>query len=351
MFQSHVLKEDEVRIGVVGAGIIGAAHARRLADNDRVEAVVITNRTPDKATRLAGSLAKSEWVPEPDFLTAGLDGVVVATNTASHAEWILRAVRAGLPVFCEKPVAIDVAATQSVIQEIDRCTGAAVQIGFQRRFDSGYLRARELFRRGTFGAVHTLRATTMDEAPPPEPYIRSGLSGGLFKDCSIHDFDVISWILGARARTVFAVGTNKGERFFAESDDVDSCSAVVVYEDDTVATVSASRNSGAGHDVRLEIFGTLSGGVVGLDDRLPANSLEHSVSWLQREPYHSYAERFEGAFRRELDAFLEVAAGLAESPCTAHDALEALYVAEACTISAKAGTPIEVDDVRHGTTH
>lgn len=337
-----------MRIGLVGAGIIGHAHATRLADNARVDSIAVSDENAAAAARLAAGIGKAEAVAIDGFLEGDLDGVVVTTNTASHAQWIVRAVEAGIPVFCEKPVAIDVASTRAVVEQVARHPEVPVQIGFQRRFDAGYRRARELYRRGTFGFVHTLRATTLDEAPPPEAYIRSRLSGGLFKDCSIHDFDAISWILGVRASTVYAVGSNKGEPFFSESEDFDSGSALVTYEDGTTAAVSASRNSGAGHDVRLEIFGSLAGGVVGLDDRLPLNSLESRVSWLQSDPYHSYNERFDPAYRSELDFFLNVASGLASSPCTPSDALEALYVAEACSLSIQRGTSVDVDELRRG---
>lgn len=337
-----------MKIGLVGAGIIGRAHAGRLADLPGVEEVLVAAPHRDAAERLAAATPRSTAVDLDDILSADVDGIVVTTPTAAHADWIHRALAAGVAVLCEKPVAIDVATTREVVAHAAEVPDVPVQIGFQRRFDRGYLRARELYRRGTFGFVHTVRANTLDEAPPPEAYIRSGMSGGLFKDCAIHDFDIIGWLLDARARTVFAAGSNKGAPFFAESGDVDSSSALVVYHDDTVATVSASRNSGAGHDVRLEIFGSLSGIVVGLDDRSPMVSAEERVSWVRADPYHSYNERFDRAYRAELAYFLQVVRGDAPSACTPEDALEALYVAQACDLSRERGQAVEVAEVREG---
>jgi len=337
-----------MRIGIVGAGIIGRAHAGRLAGFDEVDEILVADAFGAAAAKLAAQTRKCTEVAPEDILGA-VDGLVVTTNTAAHAEWIHHALDEGVPVFSEKPVAIDVATTREVVSHCEAKPGIPVQIGFQRRFDGGYRRARELHRRGAFGFVHTLRATTMDELPPPEQYIRAQKSGGLFKDNSVHDFDIISWILGVRATKVFAVGTNKGESFFRESGDVDTSCALVTYEDDTVATVSASRNSGAGHDVRLEIFGSLSGGVVGLDDRLPLRTLEEKVTWIQREPYHTYNQRFDPAYRAELRYFVtSVVPGLAKSPCPPADALEALYVAEACRVSAARGQAVDLDEIRSG---
>lgn len=335
-----------MKIGLIGAGIIGNAHARRLAALPQVDEVLVGDAQPEAAARLAGTTPKSRQLDVEAILSSGVDGVVVTAPTAYHAEWIHKALDAGVPVLSEKPVAIDVATTREVVAHAAEVPGVPVRIGFQRRFDRGYRRARELYRRGTFGFVHTLRATTLDEAAPPEAYIRSRKSGGLFKDCSIHDYDIISWLLGTRAKTVFATGSNKGEAFFRESGDVDSSSALVIYEDQTVATVSASRNSGAGHDVRLEIFGSLSGIVVGLDDRLPLRTAEERVSWLQADPYHSYNERFDAAYRAELAYFLEVARGAQQSACTPQDALEALYVAEASELSRQRGAAVELAELR-----
>ena len=156
-----------------------------------------------------------------------------------------------MPVFCEKPVALDVPST---VEIVERVAGGdvPVQIGFQRRFDAGYRAAKAALESGELGWLHSLRAVTADQTPPPAAYIPT--SGGLFRDCSIHDFDILLWLTGRQIVEVSAYGANKGDDFFTEGGDVDTVAAVCRFDDDTLATVSATRYNGAGHDVRLEVL-------------------------------------------------------------------------------------------------
>ncbi|GAU68100.1 myo-inositol 2-dehydrogenase [Streptomyces sp. NBRC 110611] len=149
--------------------------------------------------------------------------------------------------------------------------------------------------------------------------------------------------------SVYAQGGNRGAPFFAEADDVDTCAALLRFDDDTLATVTATRYNGAGHDVRLEVCGSEGARFVGLDDRAPLPSAEPEprLSWRRAaDPYATFMERFHDAYVTELGAFIEVAAGRAPSPCTPAEALEALYVAEACERSRRTGAPVAVADVR-----
>ena len=129
-----------------------------------------------------------------------------------------------------------------------------MHVGFQRRFDAGYRRAREAVRSGELGFVHTIRANTHDQSPPPAAYIPT--SGGLFRDCCIHDFDIIRFVTGLEVATVFATGANKGDEFFAEGGDVDTAAALLTLDDDTLVSVTATRYNGGGHDVRMEVMGS-----------------------------------------------------------------------------------------------
>ncbi|WP_258527837.1 Gfo/Idh/MocA family oxidoreductase, partial [Streptomyces sp. NBRC 110611] len=207
--------------------------------------------------------------------------------------------------------------------------------------------ARAALRSGELGWLHTLRACTSDRTPPPPAFLPT--SGGLFRDCSIHDFDILRWLTGREVVSVYAQGGNRGAPFFAEADDVDTCAALLRFDDDTLATVTATRYNGAGHDVRLEVCGSEGARFVGLDDRAPLPSAEPEprLSWRRAaDPYATFMERFHDAYVTELGAFIEVAAGRAPSPCTPAEALEALYVAEACERSRRTGAPVAVADVR-----
>ncbi|MFH8572798.1 Gfo/Idh/MocA family oxidoreductase [Streptomyces sp. NPDC017993] len=334
-----------MKIGLIGTGRIGAFHARTLRSVPGVCDLLVADVDTARAAALAESLGVRAAASIEEMYADGPDGVVITAATSAHAPLIHQALDAGVPVFCEKPVALDVAGTVGVVERA-RSGKVPVQIGFQRRFDAGYRAAREALRSGELGRLHTLRACTSDRTPPPAAYIPT--SGGLFRDCSIHDFDIMRWLTGREVVSVYAQGANGGASFFAEGDDVDTCAALLRFDDDTLATVTATRYNGAGHDVRLEVCGSRSARVVGLDDRAPLPSAEPALSWQQAEPYDTFMERFHAAYVTELGVFAEVAGGRAPNPCPPEEALEALYVAEACERSRRTGEPVNVADVRAG---
>ncbi|HEY2669656.1 MAG TPA: Gfo/Idh/MocA family oxidoreductase [Rugosimonospora sp.] len=332
-----------MRIGLAGVGRIGAFHAATLRGLSQIESLVLADVDASRARQVAEAL-HAEAVDSPDDLfSAGLDGLVIAAATGAHADLIVRGVDSGLPVFCEKPVAPDVAGTVKVLEHVRDC-GVPVQIGFQRRFDAGFAAAREAVASGRLGWLHTVRAGTLDPAPPSPAYIAT--SGGLFRDCSVHDFDAIRWVTGAEVAEVYAVGGNRGADFFAAAGDVDTLSAVLTLADGTFAHVAATRYNAAGYDVRLELLGSASSMSVGLDDRLPMRSAEPGVTFPAGPPYPQFMERFLAAYRRELAAFVDIVAGRAEVTCSVADALEAFYIAEAGERSRHEHRPVRVEEVR-----
>jgi myo-inositol 2-dehydrogenase / D-chiro-inositol 1-dehydrogenase len=329
-----------MRIGLIGVGRIGAFHAATLRGLPGVDSVIVTDVDSDRARSVASQVGAETASSVDELLAAGVDALVIATATATHPELIRRGAEAGLTVFCEKPVAADIDGTLDVIKHT---SGAEVQIGFQRRFDAGFRAARDAARSGALGWLHTLRSTTLDAAPPPAGYIPA--SGGIFRDCAVHDFDAIRWLSGREVVSAYAVGTNRGEEFFRAADDVDTASAVLTLDDDTIALVSCTRYNAAGYDVRLEVLGSEGSVCAGLDDQLPLRSAEQRV--FPAGPAHRhFMDRFRDAYVAELAAFTEVAKGNAPSPCTPHDALEAFYVAEACELSRRRLEPVEIAEVR-----
>jgi len=207
----------------------------------RVDDLVLADLDADRAAQVADELGVRSATSIGELLSADLDGFVITAGTDAHADLIEAAVERGIPTFCEKPVALDLGRTLA-LAELERTSGVPVHIGFQRRFDAGYRRTRDAVAVGEIGFVHTIRAATMDQAPPPAAYLPT--SGGLFRDCSVHDFDIIRFVTGREARTVWAVGANKGEPFFTEQGDVDTAAATVVLDDDTLVSVTATRYNG-----------------------------------------------------------------------------------------------------------
>lgn len=332
-----------MKIGLIGTGRIGSFHAETLSGLANVDAVVVADADAERARQLADKLDLQAAASVAELLTSGIDGVVITAATSAHAALIHQALDAEVAVFCEKPVALDVPGTRAVAARA-ATSAVPVQIGFQRRFDHGYRAAKTALHGGELGWIHSLRAVTADATPPPAGYIPT--SGGLFRDCSIHDFDILRWLTGREVVSVYAQGTNRGEAFFGDAGDVDTCAALLRFDNDMLATVSATRYNGAGHDVRLEICGSKDARFVGLDDRAPMPTAEKHVSWERDSAYKTYLERFHNAYLAELSHFVEVAAGRATSPCSPAEALEALYIAEACELSRAQNRPVEVAEVR-----
>ena len=332
-----------MRIGLAGVGRIGAFHAETLRGLEAVEQVVVTDADTALAEQVAGRLGLEVAADVDMLLRSGVDGLVIATATPGHAPLLRAGLAAGVPTFCEKPVA---ATLEETIDLAHLCAASdvPVHVGFQRRFDAGYRRAREAVRSGELGFVHTARANTHDQAPPHAAYVPT--SGGIFRDCNVHDFDIIRFVLGAEVTTVYATGGNKGAAFFAEAGDVDTGAALLTMDDGTLVLVSSTRYNGGGHDVRLEVMGEKGSVAVGLDDSLALRSMEADVAFPRGPQKWSFMERFLPAYRAELTAFFDVAAGRIPSPCTVDDALQAFRTAEACELSRAERRPVDLSEIK-----
>jgi myo-inositol 2-dehydrogenase/D-chiro-inositol 1-dehydrogenase len=240
-----------------------------------------------------------------------------------------------------------VAATLEETIELHNLAAASdvpVQVGFQRRFDAGYQRARRAVESGELGFIHTIRANTHDQSPPPASYIQT--SGGIFRDCNVHDFDILRFVTGHEVTSVYATGANKGAGFFAEAGDVDTAGALLTLDDGTIVLVSSTRYNGGGHDVRMEVFGDKGTIAVGLDHSLAMRSAEEGVDFPRGPRKWSFMERFRPAYEAELAAFADVARGVRPSPCTVRDALEAFRVAEACELSRAERRPVAISEIK-----
>jgi myo-inositol 2-dehydrogenase/D-chiro-inositol 1-dehydrogenase len=332
-----------MRIGLIGVGRIGAFHAQTLTDLAAVDELIITDALPDLARRLGERLGVRVAPNPADVLAAGVDGVVIASSTATHPELIRACVRAGIPTFCEKPVSVLAAEAVALRDELAG-DDTPIQIGFPRRFDAAYMAARADLAAGTLGYAHTVRSTTLDPAPPPAAYLRG--SGGIFNDCAIHDFDAVRYVTGQEVVEVYAAGTNQGVDYIEAADDAESATAILTMTGGTLAVVSNSRSNGRGHDVRLEVLGSKDSVAAGLDDRLPLRSADPSVAFPSGTPWDFFMDRFAAAFRAELAAFTEVVAGTLASPCTLHDGVEASLIAAAATRSWREHRPVRLAEVR-----
>ncbi|MFE1441662.1 Gfo/Idh/MocA family oxidoreductase [Streptomyces sp. NPDC058739] len=334
-----------MRIGVIGTGRIGTFHANTLSRHREVGSLIVTDVDPVRAQEVAHRLGETAAPGVDEIFKWGVDAVVITTATSAHAELIGRAARSGLPVFCEKPIALDLPGTLQAIAEVETA-GTVLHMGFQRRFDTGYTGARDAIRSGRLGRLHTVRAITSDQAPPPAAYLT--LSGGLYRDTLIHDFDALRWVTGHEVVDVYAAGSDAGPAMFRDAGDVDTAAAVLTLDDGTLATATATRLNGAGYDVRMELAGELDQITVGLDDRTPIASTEPTGPPAATKPWTGFLERFGPAYEAELSAFIEVVRGERANPCDGREALQALRIAEACDVSRRERRSVRLAEIAGG---
>jgi myo-inositol 2-dehydrogenase/D-chiro-inositol 1-dehydrogenase len=329
-------------IGLVGVGRIGVFHAQTLLALEGVASLTIADADATRARRVAAELGAAA-VDSPEALVdAGIDALVIAAATPAHATLIRLAARAGVPAFCEKPVALDLATMDDVRDEVARA-GILVQVGFQRRFDAGYAAARDAVANGEVGRILAMRATTHDPVSPPAEYIAA--SGGIFSDLHIHDFDAVRFVSGEEITDVYATGAALDAPWVGELDDVDVSAAVLQLSGGGLVILSGARRDPLGYDVRLEVFGTRDSIAVGLDARSPLRSVEPAVDAPTRT-YRDFWDRFESAYRAELAAFVETVRTNAPSPCSLDEARAALAVALAAEQSRVKRRPVAIDEVR-----
>jgi len=330
-----------IGVAVLGAGRMGLTHLRTLAGIGQVRVVAVADPDPAAAERgraLAGApRALSE--PLEAIADPAVDAVVIVTPTSTHATLIEAAIEAGKAVWSEKPIALDLAQTARVVA-LWRERGVPVQLGFMRRFDPGYVRARELIAAGELGRIEQFRAYSRDTYPPPLEFLRH--SGGAFLDMSVHDFDLARFLVG-EVEEVEAWGGVLFDQRFAEADDVDTALTMLRFENGALGVVEMSRHSAWGYDIRTEVYGATGKVVVEAPQKTPATYSRRFG--FEGDHFENFPDRFEVAFRLELEAFFRaLAAGAAPSPGP-EDALETLRLAVAATRSWREGHPVRVREV------
>src|SRR5262245_48415177 len=254
-----------MRIAVLGAGRMGQLHARLAAAQAGVDGIIVHDVDEARSDDLVAAVAGQRAADASEAIRAA-DAVIVATSTTAHAALVGAAVEAGKPVLVEKPLAFDLETTIALTRTIE-ATGGVVQVGFQRRFDPAYVEARRRLQAGELGTLYLVRLIANDHTHPPDAYIP--LSGGLFRDSSIHDFDILRWTTGQEVVEVYAVGSVRHFPIFAEHDDVDTAAVVLTLADGTLGSLAQTRQNPRGYDVRMELMGSADAVAVGVDTRTP----------------------------------------------------------------------------------
>lgn len=331
-----------MRVGIIGAGRIGRMHAQFIMENPEVNELLVADVDADRAGAVAEEVGgEARQIEEVVF--SGLDAVVIAASTSAHAELVRMYLDAGLPTFCEKPVAAGYEETVGIVERVES-SGAVLQVGFMRRFDPGYVEARRRISTGSVGTIYSVRLATHDYEPPPESYIPT--SGGIFRDMHVHDFDILRFLTGGEVEEVYATGSVRKFLMFGKHDDVDTSAILITMADGVVAVATGTRQNAGGYDVRTEIIGSNDNLAIGFDSRVALRSIEPNHTLAEKPGWPGFPERFEVAYRAEMDHFLKLARGEVENPCTARDSLEALRVAMAADLSRKERRPVKMEEIQ-----
>ena len=330
-----------MKVALLGAGRIGQLHARLLSATPDIDELVIADAVPERAEDVATEVGASA-APSLEAALDTADAVVIAAATTAHADLIRESIGRGIPTFCEKPLAEDLAATLAVAATIEQ-SGVPFQLGFQRRFDPAYREARRLVETGELGTLYAFRLAGHDPAPPHESYIPQ--SGGLFRDFSIHDFDILRWLTGTEVDEVYADGGIRGFPVFAKYGDVDTAVATFRMADGAFGVLTVARHDPLGYDIRTELFGSRDSVSVGLGPKTPMRSVEPGVPPPAGPAWPNFLKRFGDAYAAELKAFVRVARGDDPSPCTARDGVQALRIAEAANRSLHDHRPVRLAEI------
>ena len=329
-----------MRFTLIGAGRIGATHAAVLADVAGVDHLAIADLEPERALALAARFDKADPITLNDAFD-GVDAVVIATSTDTHAEMLQRAAAAGVAAFCEKPIALDLESTREAVAAVD-AAGIMVQMGFQRRYDPAMRAIHDSVASGELGIPYLVRSQTHDPSPPPLDYLP--VSGGIFRDCLIHDIDVVRYVTTQEVVTVTAAGAVLGFDEIGALGDVDTATVVLGLSGGTLAQLSALRHDPVGYDVRLEVFGSKRSLAAGWSDRSPIHSTEPGVR-ATADPIDSFMDRFDAAFRAEMEAFVRAIRGEEAPASNHHDAYQDLRVAVACDLSLAEGRTVRMEEI------
>ncbi|OCX62239.1 inositol 2-dehydrogenase [Thioclava sp. SK-1] len=325
-----------LKVGLLGAGRIGQVHAVNIAGHAGSTLAAVSDVYTEAADKLAAQYGAVSTSSDAILADDSIDAVLIATSTDTHSDLIEKATAAGKAVLCEKPVDLSLERAQACLAKAT-ATGVPVMIGFNRRFDPNFAAVRAAIEAGDIGKTELLSVTSFDPAPPPVSYIK--VSGGLFRDMMIHDFDMANFLMGDAPVSVRAVGSSVVDPAIGEAGDVDTAVVTLTYADGRIAVIKNSRRAVYGYDQRVEILGA--------DGLLQAgNMLENTVSKstvsgvVSAKPEFFFLERYMRAYAAEWDAFVQALAGGTAFPVTLEDGIAALAMAEAATQSAKTGQAV-----------
>lgn len=330
-----------VRFGLLGAGRIGKVHAKAITSSSKAQLVAVADAFEKAASDLAGQYGAAVRSVEAILGASDIDAVVICTPTDTHAELIEQFSRAGKAIFCEKPIDLDVERVKACLKVVD-AEAATLMVGFNRRFDPHFMAVHDVIARGEIGVVEMVTIVSRDPGAPPVDYIKR--SGGIFRDMTIHDFDMARWLLGEEIETVTAQASVLVDPAIGEAGDYDSVSVMLATASGKHATISNSRRATYGYDQRIEVHG--SKGAVSAENQRPVSIEVANAAGYTRPPLHDFfMTRYTEAYAREIGSFIEAVEAKAVAAPSGLDGLIALALADAALKSVKEGRAVKVSEV------
>lgn len=335
---------SKLRMGVIGAGRIGVIHAEHLARH--VPGAEIT-AIADINLSAAQELAKRLNVPTATADYHGLlqdstiQAISICSATDTHSRMIEEAAAAGKHIFCEKPIDYDLNRIDRALAAVTKA-GVKLQIGFNRRFDPNFRKVREVVASGKIGEPHLLRITSRDPAPPPPEYVK--VSGGIFLDMTIHDFDMARYLVGSEVTEVYATGSVLIDPKIGEAGDVDTAVTVLRFANGAIGTIDNSRKAAYGYDQRVEVFG--AGGAVAVSNNTPDSAVISDASGVHGAlPLYFFLERYTESFIVEMKEFVEAVLEDKTPPVTGSDGRVPVVIGLAAKKSLAEHRPVKLSQI------
>ena len=334
----------QLNIGIIGAGRIGKVHAQSITYNVPTAKVLgITDVFKDGLQELADKYGIEKVYNDYKEMLADeeIDAVLVCSSTDTHADISIEAAKAGKHVFCEKPVDLTPAKVQAVIDAVAEA-GVKLQVGFNRRFDHNFAHVRNLINEGKVGDLELIKITSRDPAPPPAEY--AAVSGGMFLDMTIHDFDMARFLAGCDVTEVYANATCLVDPAIGEAGDVDTAIINLKFENGALGVIDNSRRAAYGYDQRIEVFGSLGAAMAANDT--PTNvTIMNDAGVTTDKPLYFFLERYMQSFRDEMIQFVDAVLGDKPTPTTGTDGLNSILVALAAKKSVQEGRPVKISEI------
>lgn len=323
------------KVVLIGAGRIGHIHARNAALHPRIELAGVVDAIDASARSLATEWGSAVTTLDAAMNDTSITGVIIASSTDTHLDYCLRAAAAGKAIFCEKPIDQDLGRARSAAEKL---SGANLLLAFNRRFDPNFQALKARLDSGAIGHIESLQITSNDPSPPPPSYV--AISGGLFKDMAIHDFDMARWLLDEEVVEVYAAGSCLVDPAIGELGDVDTARTVLKTAAGKLCVISNSRRSGFGYDQRIEAFA--SKGMVRADNVTESTVQVWSETGVAADRFQNFfLDRYAEAYRNEMDHFADMLEGTSAAVGYA-DGVAALALAEAAAGSVKTGAPVRL---------